>query len=175
VALRAAVLTHETPFSYSKLEFLGVDHPLQAATLHEIAKIHMKKGRARKATSICDTVLEIRKESLSEWHIDYARALATKGSSLSMRGEFEESTSCLEEALRVAKQSVFTRRSQKSNSKLGCSVCASASLVKPGKLLRPLPRFFARLILMKITQGCSDQWTCWIVLSVTRNCMSRNI
>lgn len=108
MALRAAVLTHETPFSYSKLEFLGVDHPLQAATLHEIAKIHMKKGRARKATSICDTVLEIRKESLSEWHIDYARALATKGSSLSMRGEFEESTSCLEEALRVAKQSVFT-------------------------------------------------------------------
>jgi tetratricopeptide (TPR) repeat protein len=93
---------------YMRLEFLGVDHPLQATTLHEIAKIHICRGRYKKATKICDTVLDIRKESLSESHIDYARALGTKGNSLTLRGDVNSAMACLNEALHIAKQAVFT-------------------------------------------------------------------
>ena len=55
---------------YMRVEFMGWDHPLQATTLHEIAKIHLKLGRLKKALHICDVVLGIRKDSLSERHID---------------------------------------------------------------------------------------------------------
>jgi hypothetical protein len=42
---------------YMRLEFLGVDNPLQATILHEIAKIHVKRESLKKALRICDTCL----------------------------------------------------------------------------------------------------------------------
>ena len=55
---------------YMRVEFLGWEHPLQATTLHEIANFHLKRGRLKKALHICDVVLGLRKDSLSERLID---------------------------------------------------------------------------------------------------------
>ena len=91
---------------YMRMEFCGADHPLQATTLHEIAEIHRKRQRYRKAIHICNAVLEIRKESLSERHIDVARALATKASCLVVTGDYTNAMKCLQEALPMAEQAV---------------------------------------------------------------------
>jgi tetratricopeptide (TPR) repeat protein len=91
---------------YMRIDFLGSDHPLQATTLHEIAEIHRKRQRYRKAKHICNAVLEIRKESLSERHIDVARALATKASCLVALGDYNGAMNCLREALPMAEQAV---------------------------------------------------------------------
>jgi len=89
-----------------RVEFLGWDHPLQATTLHEIAKIHLDRKRLKKALHICDVVLGIRKESLSERHIDVARVLTTKGACLVAQGDTDKAMDCLTEALSMAEESV---------------------------------------------------------------------
>jgi tetratricopeptide (TPR) repeat protein len=94
---------------YMRIDYLGADHPLQATTLHEIAEIHRKRQRYRKAIHICNAVLEIRKESLSERHIDVARALATKATCLVVTGDYVAAMKCLEEALPMAEQAVGAR------------------------------------------------------------------
>ena len=91
---------------YMRLDFLGSDHPLQASTLYEIAHIHIKRERFKKAVHICNAILEIRRESLSEQHIDLARALATRGSCLVVTGDYNEALKCFEEAFLVAKKAV---------------------------------------------------------------------
>jgi tetratricopeptide (TPR) repeat protein len=91
---------------YTRIDFLGADHPLQATTLHEIAEIHRKRQRYRKAKHICNAVLEIRKESLSERHIDVARALATKASCMVALGDYNGAMKCLRDALPMAEQAV---------------------------------------------------------------------
>lgn len=117
-----------------RIEFLGADHPLQATTMFEIAQIHMKRDRFKKAMHISHAVLEIRKvrdcqrnaplkqrynrethtllctqESLSEQHVDVAKALATKGSCLVAVGDHNEGKKCLDEALSMAEQAVGAR------------------------------------------------------------------
>lgn len=89
-----------------RVEFLGWDHPLQATTLHEIAKIHLERKRLKKALHICDVVLGIRKESLNERHIDVAGALVTKGACLVAQGDTDEAMECLTEALAITEESV---------------------------------------------------------------------
>ncbi|CAB9507385.1 Clustered mitochondria protein homolog [Seminavis robusta] len=94
---------------YMRIDFLGADHPLQATTLHELAEIHRKRQRFRKAKHICNAVLEIRRESLSERHIDVSRALATKASCLVATGDYTNAMKCLREALPMAEQAVGER------------------------------------------------------------------
>jgi len=91
---------------HMRIDFLGRDHPLQATTLQEIAQIHMKRQRFRKAANICDAVLEIRKESLSERHIDVARAMAMKASCLVATGNYDGAMKTLMEAMPMAEQAV---------------------------------------------------------------------
>lgn len=89
-----------------RVEFLGFDHPLQATTLHDIAKIHHKRGSIDIALQICDIVLDIRGDTLSERHIDIAMALATKGSCLVAHGDTDTAMTCLTKALSMAEESV---------------------------------------------------------------------
>ena len=91
---------------YMRMDFVGADHPLQATTLHEIAEIHRKRNRHRKAIHICNSVLDIRKESLSEHHLDVARALATKADSLVAIGKFDQAQAALMEALPMTEAAV---------------------------------------------------------------------
>lgn len=92
---------------YMRLEFLGVDHPLQATTLHEIAKIHLKRRRIRKAIQICTVVLNIQQDSLSSEHVDIARTMTTKGQCLCLLGDTTAAMKCLvDEALPLATQAV---------------------------------------------------------------------
>lgn len=93
---------------YMRVDFLGYDHPLQASTLHDIAGIHLQRGRLKKALHICDLVLEIRKDALTDRHIDIARALKTKGSCLVAQGNADEGMATLEEALSMAEETVGT-------------------------------------------------------------------
>jgi len=87
-------------------EFIGWDHPQQAATLHEICKIHLKRGRAKKAMQVIDAVLSIRIESLSEEHVDIALALATKADCQVALGKTEAASRNFMQALTIAEQAV---------------------------------------------------------------------
>ena len=83
-----------------------MDHPSQATTLHEIAKIQLDRGRLKKAIHICDAALQIRLECLSENHIDVASVMSTKASCLVAKGSFVEANKLFEQALPVAEASV---------------------------------------------------------------------
>lgn len=89
-----------------RLEFLGMDHPHQATTLHEIAKIQLSRNRLKKALHIVDAALNIRVESLSEQHIDVALAMSTKASCLVARGSFSEAQKLFADALSIAVEAV---------------------------------------------------------------------
>ena len=89
-----------------RIKFLGMDHPQQATTLHEIAKIQLKRGRVKKAMHIVDAALNIRVESLSEQHIDVALAMATKASCLAARTNYVDANKLFMEALPIAKAAV---------------------------------------------------------------------
>lgn len=91
---------------YMRTEFLGWDHPAQATTLHEICRIHLKRGRVKRALHIVDVVLGIRKEALTEEHIDVALALATKASCLGAQQQRDEATKTFKEALSMAENAV---------------------------------------------------------------------
>ena len=83
---------------YMRLEFLGVDHPLQATTLMEIAKIHLKRGRIHKASQLVTIILSIWRESLSDQHPDLARALSLQGSCYAALGDWTASIKSFAEA-----------------------------------------------------------------------------
>jgi tetratricopeptide (TPR) repeat protein len=83
---------------YMRLDYLGWDHPVQATTLHEIANIHLARGRIKKASHVCDFVLRIRAESLTDRHVDVARTLSTKGTCLTAEGDFYGATRCFKAA-----------------------------------------------------------------------------
>ena len=91
---------------YMRLEFLGWDHPLQATTLHEIANIHLGRHRIEKASRICDVVLRIRSESLTDKHVDVARTLALKGKCLTAKGDFAGAEQCLLAARAMCEEAV---------------------------------------------------------------------
>jgi tetratricopeptide (TPR) repeat protein len=92
-----------------RLPFLGPEHPHQATTLVEIAKIQCKRGSkksSQKAMRFIETALSIRMESLSEQHIDVALAVATKGSCLVASGLFADANKQFLDALPVARAAV---------------------------------------------------------------------
>lgn len=89
-----------------RLGFLGTDHPHQATTLHKIAEIRVQKGRTKKAVFICDSALSIRKECLSEKHVDLAMLMATKASCLAAHGSFTEANKLFIEASKITKHAV---------------------------------------------------------------------
>ena len=93
---------------YMRCEFLGVDHPHQATTLLEIAKIHLARGRNKRSLQICETVVSIRKDALSETHIDIGGALCQKGICLTALGEYREAEVCFREAFSIGMKSVGT-------------------------------------------------------------------
>ena len=94
---------------YMRMDYLGADHPLQATTLHEIAVIHKKRQRYRKAIHICNAVLQIRKETLSERHLDVAVTMATRADCLVAIGKFKEAQDSLMDALPMIESSVGPR------------------------------------------------------------------
>lgn len=87
-------------------DFLGWDHPQQASTLHDIAKIHVKRRRWNKALHLCDIVLGIRKDCLPKTHIDIARTLTTKGACWIALGDTKKAGKCLTEALSLVEHGV---------------------------------------------------------------------
>lgn len=89
---------------YMRVEFLGWDHPLQATTLHDIAKIQLQRGRVKKASQICQIIMTIRQDSLSERHIDVAKTRLTQGKCLIAQGNTDEATLCLMEALAIVEE-----------------------------------------------------------------------
>ena len=89
-----------------RLVFLGSDHPLQATTLLEIAKIQLKRGRIKKALHICESALSIRTDALSENHVDVATAMSAKAACLVARGSFGEADKLFEKSLKIAKAAV---------------------------------------------------------------------
>ena len=102
----AALKTLEDCYNM-RLEFLGLDHPLQAATLHEIAKIQLIRWHVNKAIRICDGALAIRTKLLSDHHIDVAIAMATKATCLVAKGSFAEANKIFLEALPMAEESLW--------------------------------------------------------------------
>jgi tetratricopeptide (TPR) repeat protein len=93
---------------YMRWDFLGTDHPQQATTLHEIAKIYAYRERFKKGNEICDVVIGIRRDSLSETHVDLGRALVTKGYCLNALGDTTRAMQCLNEALQLIESAVGT-------------------------------------------------------------------
>ena len=86
-------------------EFLKWDHPLQASTLYDIAKVHMLRGgRYQKVIDICDVIIQIRKDKLCEEHIDIARTLCMKGSCYVTLGENDQGMMYLSNAISMAIQ-----------------------------------------------------------------------
>lgn len=91
---------------YMRVEFFGWDHPLQASTFHDIAIIHLQCGRDEMASRICQVVIHIRRNSLSENHIDIARVLATQASCCVAQGDTDKAAVVLSEALEMARESL---------------------------------------------------------------------
>mmetsp|Transcript_15067 Transcript_15067/g.37106 ORF Transcript_15067/g.37106 Transcript_15067/m.37106 type:complete len:357 (+) Transcript_15067:163-1233(+) len=92
-----------------RLPFLGAEHPHQATTLLEIAKIQHKRGTKKsvqRAIRFVESALSIRQESLPEQHIDVALAKAIKGSCLVSSGLYSDAKKLLTDSLRIARAAV---------------------------------------------------------------------
>jgi tetratricopeptide (TPR) repeat protein len=93
--------------SFSMRErFLGRDHPLQAETFHLIALEGIRREKFQHASGMCNSVLNIRRETLGERHIDVASTLSALGRCHTASGKFIEAHKCFTEALDIAQESV---------------------------------------------------------------------
>ena len=86
--------------------FLGQNHPMQAETRHQMARLSLRRERFQHALETCKSVLTIRKESLFERHVHVASTLCLMGCAYAGMGKFMDSQSCLEEALSIAMEAV---------------------------------------------------------------------
>ena len=89
---------------YMRLEFFGSDHPIQATTLYDIAKVYqlLQRHSYQKVLQICDYILHIRLMKLHEKHIDIARVYILKGTCYVGIGNSEYAEKCCTDAYDMA-------------------------------------------------------------------------